>query len=302
MCVCVHVMAYYSSSYLCCEQVETPENPEAESDGPPCATSQLISAPEQHEDTDREPPADSSNTQRFDGPTPPAKIHRKKTMKIQQQPNMAAKVSPRQLLSPIIKGAGEEGEKRMVHPKSTKSFDSFLRPSADRQSMSKRDHQHMFRPPQLVTPQYEIRDTQLLPKRQTVRGPGLPISGHKYNSQRTVSTTIKDLKPLSNCTDEKAKARQSRLPPPGPDSISTAHKEEDIITFSGGLMLDTVALAPGVSFSQSQVPWMTQSASIPAPLESTTELKPIRRYPSSFNSQQASTGLQTQPMLRSRRL
>lgn len=297
------------------QQVARPENPEPESVRPPCATAH---APEQHEDTDREPPADSSSTQRFAGPTPPAEIHRKKTMKVQLQPNMAAKVSiqlPRRLLSPVIKGAGEEGEKtvRMVHPKSTKSFDSFLRPSAGRQSMSKRGHHHTFRPPQLVTPQYEIRDTQLLPKRQTVRGPGLPISGHKYNRQHTVSTTIKDLKPLSNCTDEKAKARQSQLPHPGSDfrlehgndSISATHKEEDIIMFSGSLRLDTMALAPGVSLGESQGPRMSPlSARIPVPLESTAKLRPMPRYPASpmCTTQQGSTGSPAQPMPRSRRL
>jgi len=238
-------------------------------------------------------------------------------MKVQLQPNMAAKVSiqsPRGPLSrSVIKGEQAEGEKRVVHPKSIKSCERLLPTSEGRQPTSKHSH-HAFRPPQPVTPQYEILDTQLLPKRQTVRGPGLPISRHKsHNRQCMVSTTIKDLKPLSNCTDRKAKPRQRRHTQPGSDlwlelgndSISAVHEDEGISKIPGGLRLDIMVLAPGVSLSKPQGLQMSpRSARTPVPLESTAELRPMRRYPAlpMFTTQQGSTGGPAQPTPHSRRL
>ncbi|KAG7264329.1 hypothetical protein CRUP_009951 [Coryphaenoides rupestris] len=48
----------------CVPVVARPQNVEPESARPPCAAAQLISAPEQHEDRDRDTPADSSREYR----------------------------------------------------------------------------------------------------------------------------------------------------------------------------------------------------------------------------------------------
>ncbi|KAJ3604108.1 hypothetical protein NHX12_028849 [Muraenolepis orangiensis] len=180
------------------DKVASLENTEPTSRRRPCTEAQLISPTEQQgQDRGTSGPAD--NKKRVVTPMPPAKSSLKKIMKntSQQQPR-------RPLFGPVIKqGQEADAAKRTVPSKSTTTdgFDS-LHTSGGRQPVMSKRHPAL-RPPQLVSPQSEILDTQqLLNKRQTTRG--LPVSsGQKYNKPST--TTIKVLKPSSNGTDQKAK-------------------------------------------------------------------------------------------------
>lgn len=251
-------------------------------------------------------PADSG-TQRAVPPTPPAKSNRNNNNKekVRLNQNTAARESTRssrRSLS-VKKGEREAGDERTVHSKATDRFDS-LHTSAGRGPVSKRHH--ALRPPHLVSPQYEILDTQVLTKRQTTRG--LPVSGHMGNKQCTVSTTIEALKPLSNCTDQKQTLQQklntqheSDLWLEPRNHISPVHKEKGIIPFYGSLRPDTVDLAPGVSLSESQGPL---TASVAVQWENTAELRPMRRYPvlPMLTAVQRSTGAPAQAMPHNTRL
>ncbi|KAK0147283.1 hypothetical protein N1851_013294 [Merluccius polli] len=286
----VYVNSPPSPPHTTPQEVVRMESTEPKSTRPPCAPGQMTRTEPQEKDREMSGPADNS-TQRVVTRTPAAKSNRKKKMKVQLNPNIAAKPSvqsPRQSLSrSVIKGDQDEGEKRMVYSKSTDRFD--LLPTSDgRQPMSKRHH--ALRPPQLILPQYEILDTQLLPKRQTIRG--LPVSGHRYNKQCTESTTIKVLKPLSNCTDQKAKLQQRRNTQPGSNAV---YKEKGIKTFCGSLRLDNMDLAPGVSLSESQRIWPL-TASITDQSDITAALRPMRRYPAlpMLTTEQRSTGTPAQ--------
>ncbi|KAK0149209.1 hypothetical protein N1851_010267 [Merluccius polli] len=233
---------------------------------PPCAPGQMTRTEPQEKDREMSGPADNS-TQRVVTRTPAAKSNRKKKMKVQLiqilRQNHQSSRQDQSLSRSVIKGDQDEGEKRMVYSKSTDRFD--LLPTSDgRQPMSKRHH--ALRPPQLILPQ--------------------------YNKQCTESTTIKVLKPLSNCTDQKAKLQQRRNTQPGSNAV---YKEKGIKTFCGSLRLDNMDLAPGVSLSESQRIWPL-TASITDQSDITAALRPMRRYPAlpMLTTEQRSTGTPAQ--------
>ena len=263
------------------------EEPEAESPRSPGRGAWLTSSTvgvQYEADGEWSGPADHS-PHRAVTPTPPGKSNRKKKTKILLDPNTGAKASIQSqrpsLSQSVTQGEQGEGRKTRVRSKSTDGFDSLLT-SEGKQSVSQRHH--ALQPLHLVSPQYEILDTELLPNGQTLHG--LPVSGHKYNKQRAASTGRK-LKPLLNNTEKKLQQRLNAEP-----RHCSFHMEEEsgIMRFSGSLRLDTMDLVPGVSLSESL------TAGPPVPLGNMAELRPMRRYPAlpKLTTEQCSTQHSTQ--------